>query len=420
MAIDHSTRRFLIASAPALLILAVAISAPVRAEEAPAPAPSVEPAPAAETPEATPAPVDPELMSRPTSAHPPATLKLVDSHWTAWDPPKPAEGDMVHLIETGDTLWDLSGKVLGSPWVWPQIWDRNRWIMDSHWIYPGDPLVLPGAAPMILAAAETAPPVDSAEGDMAGMPEDALPFGAGIEPEAPAPRVPREIPLADRHDLQCTSYIDTLFELPQAQVAIPDQETNLAFGEGEVVYINRGTEDGVSAGHEFDVIRAEHEVLPPAGGKPVGVLVSRRARLKVITSEARTATAEVIESCADIVTGDALVETWDGVAPVGLLHKAMHRYTTQPSGKAGGMIVASDENLMSVGQGDVVQVMAGSGDGYVPGARVYIFRPNEGGPEFARKLLGTGLVITARADTSAIKITESAREITMGDLVELQ
>ncbi|MDX1815876.1 MAG: LysM peptidoglycan-binding domain-containing protein, partial [Thermodesulfobacteriota bacterium] len=44
---------------------------------------------------------------------------------------------LVHAVVKGDTLWDLSAKYLGSPWLWPDLWERNRFITNPHYIYPG-------------------------------------------------------------------------------------------------------------------------------------------------------------------------------------------------------------------------------------------------------------------------------------------
>ena len=84
------------------------------------------------------------LWALPVVAHdPPKNLKKVGDHWTAWDPPTdlPADAE-VHIIEPGDTLWDLAERFLGNPYLWPQIWERNSYVLDAHWIYPGDPLVM--------------------------------------------------------------------------------------------------------------------------------------------------------------------------------------------------------------------------------------------------------------------------------------
>ena len=84
------------------------------------------------------------LLSTGAWAHdPPKNLKKVGDHWTAWDPPMDLPPDAeVHIIQSGDTLWDLAEAFLGNPYLWPQIWERNSYILDAHWIYPGDPLVL--------------------------------------------------------------------------------------------------------------------------------------------------------------------------------------------------------------------------------------------------------------------------------------
>ena len=51
-------------------------------------------------------------------------------------------GQQNYVIQRGDTLWDLSGKFLDSPWYWPKLWSYNPQIENPHWIYPGNPLRL--------------------------------------------------------------------------------------------------------------------------------------------------------------------------------------------------------------------------------------------------------------------------------------
>jgi hypothetical protein len=50
--------------------------------------------------------------------------------------------DIVHTVQKGDTLWDISSQYLETPWKWPLVWANNNDITNPHLIYPNDKVII--------------------------------------------------------------------------------------------------------------------------------------------------------------------------------------------------------------------------------------------------------------------------------------
>ncbi len=334
------------------------------------------------------------------STRPPTNLKKVGDHWTPWDPPPAGPGD--YIIQKGDTLWDLAGQWLDDPFLWPQIWDENRYILDSHWIYPGDPLVIPGRptvvppeGPPVPDRPETAPPT---------------PDAGPREVEEPAPL----LPVAYESDVYCSGFVDASNTVSDVTIAGHEQEGEL-MGEGHVLYLNQGRNQGIETGSEWAVLRHTYDVRHPVTKESMGRYVKRLGRLRVMATQANTSIAVIDMSCEDIHDGDELVPWAEIPIPLMSAMPEFDRWGVEPTGGATGYIVAVKDDLAAVGTGHLITVDLGANAGMRPGDMLALYRENG---DLPRIMLGHAVVLTVEPGNATARITASVRESMIGDRVE--
>ena len=170
----------------------------------------------------------------------------VAAHFSRWTYPTevtPGPGQQVHIVQKGDTLWDLGNKYLGNPFAWPQIWELNKWVKDPHWIYPGDPLLVDASRGMVpqskdqtLAPGEVADlQPDLKSGRRSGNDEYAFTFQDFLQMPylvaAPA---------------------ETYFKKAGAfRIVGQEDENKNMMADGDFIYLGGGTAQGVKAGDRF-------------------------------------------------------------------------------------------------------------------------------------------------------------------------
>ncbi len=60
----------------------------------------------------------------------------------------PAAADRVHVVQPGESLWQIAAVVTGDPNLWPLLYRANRdQIVDPSRLYPGQRLSIPDLSP---------------------------------------------------------------------------------------------------------------------------------------------------------------------------------------------------------------------------------------------------------------------------------
>jgi hypothetical protein len=335
----------------------------------------------------------------------------VAPHWSknAY-PTSIPEGAAYYIVERGDTLWDVSKRFLGNAYLWPQVWDQNKYITDAHWIYPGDPLLLPQVSLISDHAGQGGEGMGE-EGEGAA--------GAGAE-GAMGESGPKLSPITEESTLQCADYVVSSREDESLQiVGSEDGADKVAFGDRDILYINKGSNAGIKAGDVYTMHHAVNVLKHPVTKSKLGTRVETTGWAQVILVQENAATLVVDQACADIHAGDYLRPIEKVNVPL-VLSRPYPDRLTPPSGKLGQYVVDIQGDATIAGAGQFVTIDAGSQGGVAPGNIFVVYRTVYPSVPSPRNVLGELAIVAVRDGTATAKVTYSRDAIMIGDQVELR
>ncbi len=302
----------------------------------------------------------------------------------------------LHVVRSGDTLWDICWYYFSDPWQWPKIWSYNPQVTNPHWIYPGDLVrLLPRGT--FNVGNQTEPPPD---GD-GGTPPDVVP-----PPQHHIESSVTSTAFVEKSDLDKSITIDG------------SVEEKMLLGPGDEVYLSY-TGKPPQVGKTYSVY------LPDRPVKGYGSYVRLLGSLEVVSVKRdKRARGRILQANMEIERGakvGPLITKFRNVPPV------------PPKVDLQGTIVAMLTKDQLIGdRGEVVFVALGKNTGLVPGNRMYVVRRGDAYPgtmsgnvgaddrRFPARALGEIVIVDVGQNISVGVVTLAVQEMSVGDLVMMQ
>jgi hypothetical protein len=195
---------------------------------------------------------------------------------------------------------------------------------------------------------------------------------AGAQSAPPVPRV---------GDIYCSGEVTTE-AIPHDTYVITGEQSNtrITFDEGDYVYVNKGSNQGVKVGDVFSAVRA---VKDPFGIewtkwefailKKMGTVWEDEGRVKVIIVRPDTSIGQVEHACDYVQRGDILVPFTERPAPPLKSEAGFDRFAPA-NGKPLAMVITGKKFQQQVGNNDIIYVNLGNSQGVKIGDYFRIFR----------------------------------------------
>lgn len=214
-----------------------------------------------------------------------------------------------YKVNSGDTLWNISGKELGDPFLWPKIWQENPEIANPDRIYPGQKIRIPLRYAQKEEQEKQAASAEPGPAESPYKEKIVKTAGAG---EKSAPASAKLRPLIDRSVLVASGFIaDSVMGVGNIAGA-PSQR--IMFGNDDIVYVK--IDKPVKVGERFYVIKTVELIKHPVTNKKIGYLVEMLGVAEIIHFENGDTVAKITKMFNDIHSGDLLVPYYEISPPL--------------------------------------------------------------------------------------------------------
>jgi hypothetical protein len=259
--------------------------------------------------------------------------------------------------------------------------------------------------------------------------------GLAQEPATPPAAV---LPAASETDINCSGFISGLPLSKDVYIfdgADNDYRAPLRlFRPGDYVFLRSRSGANLAVGSEYSIVRSAKELMrikwyPGQGGsvRSLGSAYEDLGKVRVARVTPHGAIAEVTSACGPILRDDFVVPYQARAIPQFTPSAQLDRFML-PNGKLAGAITAGADNTAFFGSGSRVYINLGISDGVSAGQRFRVFHivrdTMDTGyriiPEPPREIIGEIVVLTTQEKSSVAIVTNSLREIYLGDGIEAE
>lgn len=186
----------------------------------------------------------------------------------------------------------------------------------------------------------------------------------------------------------------------------------LGWRGSDVLYLKLHRPSDAAVGDLYTIYRRVHKVFHPLTKRYMGYVFNMLAVVRVIQVDHSLATVEIVRAFAPLSPGDSVMR---------FVPPAIDEEATNPQGQQGQMAseamivdLQADKNMSLVGQGNLVYLDRGRGNGVLPGDRFEVERFGGGLP---RRKVAEIKILSTEDETATAVITKSTSRVLVGDRV---
>jgi hypothetical protein len=187
--------------------------------------------------------------------------------------------------------------------------------------------------------------------------------------------------VAGRTDLYCAGFVQYVpAPINPEIVGGEEEQERRTYTEGDVVFINAGSQQGINVGQEFAIVRPRGQLTSKFTTKKgwLGVYMQELGQLRVTIVKERISVAVITHSCEMVLLGDLLRQINNRVAPIERAEVELDRFA-EPTGKQRGRIVMSRDAREYLSRNQIVYIDLGAEDNVKAGDYLTVYRPVGGG-----------------------------------------